>query len=421
MTRGTKIAGICLLAGISFAGGMFVHRESPPNGAPASAAQERKDNRYTCPMHPFIERHTPGACPICGMELVRNNPGRSSADKPAGSGEIGLTPAQQVMANLATERVEPKRLIMELAVAGIVTYRQQSQAKIATPVAGRIDRLHVGAVGDRATTEHAVAEIFSPELGYAEEEYLLAWNARKQFANSTPVSFSQGSEALMFAARDRLRLLGFKEPQFAQLERLGRAAVRIPVYSPIAGTVIEKLAIEGEYINAGTPLFTVADLSTVWVEASVYENEFPFAQAEQQAEITSPAYPGRTFSGRVSFIYPFLDQKTRSVRVRIELANPGLLLKPDMFVNVRLTNPFDAELAIPVSSVIDRGKHQVVWVETKPGVFSSRKVTLGSRANGYVQILAGLQRGERVATSGGYLIDSEAQFREKAAGPPSPR
>ena len=417
MTRGVKIIGICLLAGLSFAAGMLANRERPPK----VAALEKRETLYSCPMHPFILRHKPGSCPICGMALVAHPPGGTSASTPRRSGEVLTSPAQRIMANLATAEVEPKRLLRELRVAGTVTFQQRRQAKVAAWVAGRLDRLHVGAVGDRITAGEVAAEIFSPELAYAEEEYLLAWQAQKQFVNSPQVSFTQGSEALMFAARDRLRLLGFKEPQFARLEREGRASVPIPIYSPLGGIVVEKLAVEGEYVNAGAPLFAIADLSTVWVEAAVYESEFPFVQLGQRAEIVSQSYPGRTFAGRVSFIHPLLDPKTRTVKVRVELPNPELMLKPDMFVTATLTAPLDPVLAVPVSAVIDTGKRRVVWVETGPGVFTAREVTVGARAGGYVQVLAGLRQGERVAVSGGYLLDSEAQFSGGSGQDPGSR
>lgn len=411
MGRGSKVVGIVLLAGCFFALGMFVNREWTHNHDGAGGtAQKGVETVYTCPMHPFIISSKPGSCPICGMSLVRKNNGKESADLTKRTKEIVLSPSQRVMANLATEAAEPRRLVKELNVAGTVTYQQQRQAKVTAWLEGRLERLHAASVGERISAGETVAEIFFPELAYAEEEYLLAWKARKQFANSPQTSFSQSSESIMFAARERLRLLGFKNPQFAQLEREGRPAVRIPIYSQRGGIVVERLAIEGDYVNVGSPLFVIADLSTVWVEASVYENEFPFVRVGQRAEISSLSYPGKTFSSRVSSVYPFLDPKTRTVKIRIELHNPGLMLKPDMLVSARLMAPLEAVLAVPATAVMDTGKRQVVWVETGSGTFTPRQVKIGARAGGFVQILDGLARGERVAISGGYLLDSEAQF-----------
>jgi len=161
----------------------------------------------------------------------------------------------------------------------------------------------------------------------------------------------------------------------------------------------------------GDPLFAIADLSSVWVEVEVYENEFPFVKLGQPVGIQSQSYPGKTFTGRVSFIYPFLDPKTRTVKVRVELGNPGLKLKPDMFVSAIIKSPLGASLAVPASAVMDTGTRQVVWVEKEAGMFEPRDVKVGARVGDKVQILSGVSQGEKVAASGGYLIDSESQLK----------
>jgi Cu(I)/Ag(I) efflux system membrane fusion protein len=175
--------------------------------------------------------------------------------------------------------------------------------------------------------------------------------------------------------------------------------------------VIEKIVQQGQYVNLGDPLFAIADLSRVWVEVEVYENEFPFVKLGQSVSITSQSYPGKPFTGRVAFVYPFLDPKTRTVKVRVELANPGLKLKPDMYVSALIKSPLGATLAVPASAVVDTGKRQVVWVETEPGMFEPRDVQLGARVGDNVQVISGLAAGEKVAATGGYLIDSESQLK----------
>jgi Cu(I)/Ag(I) efflux system membrane fusion protein len=205
-----------------------------------------------------------------------------------------------------------------------------------------------------------------------------------------------------------------------QLDKTGKPTVRIPINSPLSGVVTEKLVQEGQYVNVGDPLFNVADLSEVWVEIGLFEGDFPYVGKGQEVAIAAKSYPGELFHGRVSFIYPFLDPKTRTVRVRVTLPNPGLKLKPDMFVAATIKVSLADSLVVPAQAVMDTGKRQVVWVEAKPGVFIPREVRTGARSAAGVQVLAGLTAGEKVAVTGGYLIDSESQLSHWGEAPPPP-
>jgi Cu(I)/Ag(I) efflux system membrane fusion protein len=374
---------------------------------------------YTCAMHPFIIKDTPGSCPICGMQLIKKiaQAQTATAQTPEQKQQadmlshVSLSPTQRVMANVATVTVARVPLSKEIAATGIVQFDQSRQAKVTAWVAGRIDKLHVNTVGAYVSKGKPVAEVYSPDLVSAQQEYLLALKSREQFKNSSIKSIAQGGEGLVGSARQRLKLMGVKDEQIAALEKGGEPNLRIPIYTPLSGVVIEKIVQEGQYVNLGDPLFAIADLSSVWVEVEVYENEFPFVKLGQSVSITSQSYPGKPFTGRVSFIYPFLDPKTRTVKVRVEMANPGLKLKPDMFVNALIKSPLGVTLAIPASAVMDTGKRQVVWVEKEAGMFEPRDVQVGARVGVNVQILSGLAKGEKVAASGGYLIDSESQLK----------
>jgi len=202
-----------------------------------------------------------------------------------------------------------------------------------------------------------------------------------------------------------------KEGQIAELERSGKPNIRISIYSPFSGVVIEKMVQQGQYVNTGEVLFNIADLSTVWVEVEVYENEVSSIHIGQQVEVRSQSFPDKPSTGRIAFIYPFLDPKTRTVKARIELANPGMKLKPEMFVNTIIKVVLTPTIAVPATAVMNTGKRQVVWVESSPGMFESRTVQVGQQAEDKVQILSGLRSGEKVAASGGYLIDSESQLK----------
>jgi Cu(I)/Ag(I) efflux system membrane fusion protein len=374
---------------------------------------------YTCPMHPFIIKDKPGACPICGMTLVKKVAEAQTATTQTAEqkqqadmfGHVSLSPTQMVMANVATTEAKVMPLNREIAATGIVQYDQARQAKVTAWVAGRIDKLHVNTVGSNVSRGRPVAEVYSPDLVSAQQEYLLALKSRDQLRDSAIRSISQGGEGLVASARQRLKLLGVKDEQIAGLEKAGQPNIKLPVYTPLSGIVIEKIALEGQYVNVGDPLFNIADLSTVWVEVEVYENEFPNIKIGQPVDIVSQSYPGKTFRGRVAFIYPFLDPKTRTVKVRAEIPNPGLKLKPDMFVSAVVKVPLSSSIVVPVTAVMDTGRRQTVWVELKPGMFEPRDVKVGTRSGDNVQILSGLKAGEKVASSGGYLIDSEAQLK----------
>ncbi|MSM38417.1 MAG: efflux RND transporter periplasmic adaptor subunit [Geobacter sp.] len=404
---------VALIALVAVAGGAYYYfrHAGHDHAAEKSGTAAQGKVQYTCPMHPFIIKDQPGTCPICGMDLVKKVEGaEGTPEERARLGEIALSPTQQVIANVATVKVNREPLTREIQAVGIVQYDQSRQAKVTAWVAGRLDRLYVDAVGETVSRGRPVAEVYSPELVAAQQEYLLALKSREQLKDSSIAAISQGGEGLVASARQRLKLMGVKDAQIADLERSGEATIRLAIYTPISGVVIEKLVQQGQYVNLGDPLFNVADLSRIWVDLDIFESDLALVKVGQRAEITAQSYPGRTFSGRVALVNPFLDPKTRTVKVRVELANPGLILKPDMFVNARIRVPLGETLTVPVSALIDTGKRQVVWVRVKPGLFAPRDVEIGQRAGDKVQILKGLFRGDVVAASGGYLIDSEAQL-----------
>ena len=255
-----------------------------------------------------------------------------------------------------------------------------------------------------------VAEIFSIDLYNAQVQYLLTYKTIKILNNSVSVPFPINTQLSLADAHERLRQLGFGDEQFEQLQKSIKPSIRVPIYSPFSGVVTEKFIREGQYVNVGEPLFSIADLSRIWVELELFESDFPFIKVGQDVTIHSRSYPGEPFHGKVKLIYPFLDAKTRTVKLRVEIPNSGLKLKPEMYVQASISVPLADSLVIPVGAVMDTGKRQLVWIESKPGVFLQREVKTGARSGKEVQILSGLKTGEKVATTGGYLIDSEAQL-----------
>ncbi|NVN92613.1 MAG: efflux RND transporter periplasmic adaptor subunit [Desulfuromonadales bacterium] len=400
-------------------GGWYAWQHKGHDHAGESKAAQGKQ-LYTCSMHPFIIKDKPGTCPICGMELIKKIDtgvaGGTAVQTPEQKqqadmlGHVSLSTTQRVMANVATVEAKQGTLNKEINAVGIVQYDQSRQAKVTAWIAGRIDQLNVNTVGALVSTTRPVAEIYSPELLATQQEYLLALRSREQLKNSSIPSISQNGEGLVASARQRLMLFGVKESQIAALEKAGKPNIRLPIYTPLSGVVIEKMVQQGQYVNAGEVLFNIADLSRVWVEIDVFENEVPYVRVGQQVEIRSAIEHGAVFNGRISFVYPFHDPKTHTVKARVEMPNPGHMLKPDMFVNAVIRVPLVKGIIVPVTAVIDTGKRQVVWVETSAGMFEPRDVQAGERIEDKVQILSGIKPGDRVAVSGGYLIDSESQL-----------
>ena len=405
------IAVIAVVAGVLFFKGWF------KDDGGGHSKLEHNVQLWTCSMHPFIIKDKPGTCPICAMELIKkieSAPGSTQTPEQKQQadmlGHVSLSAVQRVMANVATAVAEQSSLNKEINAVGIVQYDQSRQTKVTAWIAGRIDKLNVTTVGARVSKDRPVAEIYSPDLLATQQEYLLALKSRERLKDSPIPSISQNGDGLVASAKQRLMLFGVKESQIAELEKAGKPNIRLPIYTPHSGIVIEKMVQQGQYVNTGDVLFSIADLSTVWVEMEVYENEFPNIHIGQQVEIRSQSFPARPFSGRISFIYPFLDPKTRTVKARVEMPNPRMKLKPDMFVNAVIKVPLGKGIVVPVTAVMDSGKHKTVWVEASPGMFEPREVQVGQQTDDRIQILSGIKVGDKVAVSGGYLIDSESQL-----------
>jgi membrane fusion protein, copper/silver efflux system len=414
---------VVVLLAAAVGGGWFLWQKNQPKKATDQKASQGKQ-LYTCSMHPFIIRDKPGTCPICGMELIKkiDSVATGGAQTPEQKqqadmlGHVSLSPTQRIMSNVVTVEAKMTTLNKEINAVGLVQFDQSRQAKVTAWIAGRIDKLHVNTVGSFVTNDKPVAEIYSPDLLATQQEYLLAIKSRDQLKTSPISSISQNGEGLVASAKQRLMLFGVKESQIAELARAGKPNIRLSIYTPLSGIVIEKMVQQGQYVNTGDVLFNIADLSRVWVDVEVYENEFPNIRIGQRVEIRSQSFPGKPFTGRVSFIYPFLDPKTRTVKVRVEMPNPGMKLKPDMFVNAIIKVPLLSAIVVPVSAVMDTGKRQVLWVEGSPGMFEPRDVQVGQQTDDKVQILSGLKAGDKVAVSGGYLIDSESQLKGSGGG-----
>lgn len=378
---------------------------------------EKAADVYTCPMHPSIVSDKPGHCPICGMALVKRTDHASHSPSGANVGAISLSPEQRVTANVKTVRVALDTHTGELVTTGRVTFDERRLAQVSAYTAGRIEHLYVNFTGDAVRRGQAVGTIYSPDLFATQQEYLLAIENRDRMHRAGFAGARSASDDLVESTRRRLMLFGMTAGQVAQLERSRKPIFATTIISPVTGVVTRKLAVEQQYVTQGQPLLEIADLSTVWVEADVYEQQLPSVRLGDRVEITAAAIPGHTFTGKVSFIVPVIAGATRTARVRVELPNPGLQLKPDMYVNARILGaPAPPHIMVPASAVIDRGQKQFVWVETAPNAYEPREVTTGGRHGEAIVIASGLHEGDNVVVEGGFLLDSEAQLRGGAPG-----
>ena len=363
---------------------------------------------YTCSMHPSVIAYKPGSCPICGMTLVKKiQGGRPGGHEATKGGEVVISPDQRVQANISTWAVRWMPLSLSVSASGVVAFAEPSQSVVAARGRGRIEHLFVDRTGAVVRKGEPLLSIYSPELITAEKEYLIALGSVEDVARGE----------LIAASRRRLaERFGITDSQIKRLERERDMQSPATYASPIAGTVIRKPVVEGQYVEEGMTLFELADLSRVWVIASVSEQDIRSVRKGDSVEVTLDAYPGLVVNGRVGFIEPVLDPDSRTVRVRTELANPEGKLKPNMYARIALKQASREALVVPTSAVLFTGRHPRVWVETEPGRFAPRVVVAGLTSGAFTEILSGANEGEMVASTGGFLIDSESQLEAPAGG-----
>ncbi len=386
---------------------------SAARGVPSSAGQAPglpAKQLYTCGMHPQIIQDHPGNCPICGMKLtpVRKQPaggdGHGSAAESAGA--ISIDPVTVQNMNLRTGTVTRGPLRRVIRTVGVVDYDETKLADVTTKFKGWIEKLYVDTTGEQVHKGEPLFEIYSPELYSAQTEYIVSVKPAGEAAGNL--------DFLRASALTKLRFFDISDGQIAELEKTRQAKKTLQVLAPRDGIVMEKMVVEGQMADAGMRLFRIADLGTVWVLAQVYEQDLPFIKLGQEADVTLDYLPDRVYRGRVTYVYQTVDDRTRTAKVRMEFHNPGYALKPGMFASIKLEATLAADVVlVPDMAVLRSGATNTVFVALPGGRFDARTVTLGPRADGgFYQVLSGLKDGEKVVTSGQFMLDSESQLRE---------
>jgi RND family efflux transporter MFP subunit len=424
-----------------------------------AVAEDGKTAKYHCPMHPSVVSDKPGNCPICNMKLVPiSTPGQASereatvaakktlyrssmnpnevSDKPgkdsmgmemvpvevtAGAGteppglaSVSIAPAARERMGLAFSTVERRSLSRDVRTSARIVPDEVRLYHVTVKAEGWVEHLHEVTKGAFFKKGMPLMKIYSPELVTAGQDYLVALRNRAKIlavGGSANPDAASDAEMMVTSARKRLELLDFPPAQIERIERTGEVEKEMTIYSPADGWVAEINIAAGHKIMQGESLMVLADYSVVWANADVYEPDLPFVKIGMPVELTVPYYPDKAFRGDVSFISPTLDPETRTVKVRMNIPNPNLLLKPEMFADARLSYELGERLAVPVGAVMFSGDRVYAFRDGGDGRLVPVLLKLGSRSDGYFEVLSGLNEGDRVVTSANFLVDSESSMK----------
>jgi Cu(I)/Ag(I) efflux system membrane fusion protein len=398
--------------------GTIVHEgiaPSPKSGAAATAPGERKVLYWRAPMDPTYIRDKPGKSPM-GMDLIPVYEGEGTAAPP---GTVQIDPAFVQNIGVKSEAVGRTDIPFTIRTIGTLAYDDRQVSLITTKYEGWIEQVYVNYVGEPVRKGQVLFDIYSPQLVTTEQEYLQAMAYAKRMASGPYADAAARAEALVGSARERLRYWDISDTQIDELARSGRVQRTLSVVSPVSGVVVEKMdqALAGMRATPGMRLYRIVDLSTIWVNVQVFENQVPWLRIGRRATIELPYEPGRRYTGVIRFLHPSVDQKTRTMTASIELSNPGERLRADMYANVTIDVPSARNaLAVPDDAVIHSGARDVVVLDLGHGLFQARDVTLGVNGGGLWQVLSGVDAGDRVVVAAQFLIDSESNLKAAIAG-----
>lgn len=363
-------------------------------GGDATAGGDDEIAYYTCSMHPSVKSDEPGACPICSMDLTPVTKGEQE------SGVLRVDGQRSQKIGVRYAPAKRQKLSRSVVAVGEVNADENRLADVTLRTEGWIDKLHVEETGEYVKKGQALLDLYSPDILTASEEVLAARRAT-----------GAARERLVAAADRKLLLLGVTRSQLKRLVARGKARDRITVSSPTNGYVVEKSVVEGDHVQKGMSLLRIADLSEVWVDAQVYESDLPLVKLGQSVSVTLPFVPGQRFEGSIGYIHPRLDPQTRTVRVRVVLDNPDLTLRPGMYADVKIDVDLGERLVIPREAVVYSGTRRLVFVDLGEGRLQPKEVEVGVRAGGMIEVLDGVAEGERVVSSGNFLIAAESRIR----------
>jgi len=368
----------------------------------------KKKILYKSTMNPNEISDKPGKDSM-GMEMVpfEVEEGVPTAEV-AGRISVKISPERQQMIGVKSEVVKYQSLRRMLNIVGRVDYVEPNVVFVNLKFEGWVEKLYVDSTGKMVKKGEPLLDIYSPDLVSSQQEYLLAMKARKSL--ETEKSAESGL-TMIKSAREKLRLWGITDKQIEDLEKTGEVKIVLTIYAPGSGFVIEKNVLRGQKIMAGENLYKIADLSKVWILGEIYEYELPFIKIGQEATISLAYLPGKPFAGKITYIYPFLNPETRTNKIRIEVANPGFQLKPEMYANLEIQVDYGTKLTVPESAVLNAGDKKIAFVDKGDGYLEPREIKVGVKGEDVYEVLEGLSEGEKVVTSAGFLVDSESSLK----------
>jgi Cu(I)/Ag(I) efflux system membrane fusion protein len=366
-------------------------------------------------MNPSMRSSKPGKAPD-GIDLV---PMYGESDESMGNmvpGTVKISAAKQQLIGVRTDVVKRESLFRTIRAVAQVQMDETKIARIHVKIAGWVEKVNVDYIGKLVRKGEPLFSLYSPDLVATQQEYLIARRGEKDLGSSPFPDIAKGAESLFDATRERLRLWDITDDQIKNLDETGQVNRTMTMYSPIDGFVMKREVFERTYVTPETELYEIADFSTAWVNAEIYEYEVPYVKVGQSAKMTLSYFPGKSYSGKIVYIYPTVDPVTRTVKVRVEFPNPTFDLKPEMFAEVQLNLGYGTQTVVPQEAVLDSGSQQIVFMAMENGYFEPRKVELGARLGDQVIVLSGLKPGETIVTSGNFLIDSESRLKNAMGG-----
>jgi multidrug efflux pump subunit AcrA (membrane-fusion protein) len=430
--------------------GMRLVKKEAEKPKPAAAA-DKEAKVYICPMHPQITSTDPKyKCPICGMDLVlkkttgaapsgkitkyrstmnqnevSDKPGKDSmgmdmvpfeveatpTGTPSGLAAVTVSEFHRKHMGLTLGTVELRNIIKEVRTSARIVPDETRLYRITTKIDGYVEKLFVNVTGQEVKKGQPLLSIYSPELVSTQQELLTALPFAEQLSHSDHESISSSGKQFVEGARKRLKLWDISDAQIKRLEKTGQVEKFVTLYAPATGYVFEKTVLAGQKIMPGDPLLVLADLTTVWAEADIYESDLPYVKVGMPVTLTLSYWPEKSFQGEVSFLNPFLDPQTRTLKARLNIANPELLLKGDMYGDARLSYDLGQKLAVPETAVMQTGKRSYVFVAGDNDEIKPVEVMIGTRTEGYYELLSGLSAGDRVVISSNFLLDSESSLK----------
>jgi membrane fusion protein, copper/silver efflux system len=387
------------------------HAAAQSSAAPMGSDPQKRILYWYDPMHPAYHSDKAGIAPDCGMALVPMYESKTPADQAStDAGLIHIPQSQQRALGVRLSSVDEQDMSRTLRTSGVVIADERNISHVHVKTSGWVEEVYANFVGQLVHQGQPLFTFYSPDLLATQQEYLIARRGQQQLGNSKYDEVAKGSQSLLDAARDRLKLWDFTDQQIENLDRTGEVSKTITIYSHSSGFITDRKVFHHTAVAPDTDLYMIADLSRVWVTADVFEADLPYVKVGQLAVIHFPYAPGKAITGRVGYSYPELDPLTHTAKIRIDVANPGLVLKPNMLADVELHIGYGRHLAVPAEAVLDSGTMQTVFVARDNATFEPRQVTVGATVDGKTILTSGVKKGETVVESGNFLLDSETRL-----------